>query len=60
MISKFDKAWVAGVVAFICQYIVQHFWGITVDAGTQGLIVTIVIGLITAGAAYLVPNKPPS
>ena len=58
MLTYFDKAWVAGVVAFICQFIVLHFFNITIDANTQGIIVTVVCGLITAIATYLVPNKP--
>jgi len=58
MLSHFDKAWVAGVVAFLCQYVAFHFWNVTVSAGTQALIVTVVSGLITAAATYLVPNKP--
>lgn len=58
MISQFDKAWVAGVVAFVCQYIVNHFFNITVSADTQSLIVTVVVALVTAAATWLVPNKP--
>lgn len=58
MISHFDKAWVSGVVAFVCQYVVLHFFNIAVSADTQGIIVTVVCGLITAAVTYLVPNKP--
>lgn len=57
MLTTFDKAWVAGVVSFICQYVVQHFWHITVDAGTQGLIVTGIVSLVTLWATWQVPNK---
>jgi hypothetical protein len=60
MLSTIDKAWVAGVVAFACQYIVNHFFNITVSADTQSLIVTVIVALITAVATWIVPNKPKS
>lgn len=58
MLTTFDKAWVAGVVAFVCQYIVLHFWNITVTPETQTIIVTVITGALTAAATWLVPNKP--
>lgn len=60
MLTTFDKAWVSGVVAFVCQYVVTHFFGITIDASTQGLIVTVITSLIPMLGVWLVPNKPKS
>ena len=53
MVTSVDKMWVAGVVSFICQYVLSQFFGIELDATAQAAIVS----LITAVATYLIPNK---
>lgn len=58
MLTTIDKAWVAGVVAFVCQYIITHFFNITVNADTQSIVVTVIVALVTAVATWIVPNKP--
>jgi hypothetical protein len=58
MLTTFDKAWVSGVVAFVCQYVINHFFNITVSADTQSLLVTVIVALVTAAATWIVPNKP--
>jgi peptidoglycan hydrolase-like protein with peptidoglycan-binding domain len=59
MLTTMDKAWVAGVVSFVCNYIVNHFWHITIDDGTQGVIVNLIATFILPlVAVWLVPNKP--
>lgn len=60
MLTTFDKAWVSGVVAFVCQYIVTHFFNITVSADAQSLVVTVIMAIVTMVATYIVPNKPKS
>lgn len=57
-LGSINKAWVAGVVAFICQYIVLQFFHLDISADTQTLIVTVVTGLITAIVTWAVPNVP--
>jgi peptidoglycan hydrolase-like protein with peptidoglycan-binding domain len=59
MLTNMDKAWVAGVVAFVCNYIVNHFFHITIDDGTQGIIVNLLATFVLpAAAVWIVPNKP--
>lgn len=59
MLTTIDKAWVAGVVAFVCNYIVNHFFHITIDDGTQGLIVNLLVTFVVPMVAvWAVPNKP--
>ena len=59
MLTTMDKAWVAGVVAFVCNYIVNHFFHITIDDGTQGLIVNLLVTFVVPMVAvWAVPNKP--
>jgi len=52
MISKMDKAWVSGIVAFAAVQ-VQHFFGITVDPN----VLAGAAFVISAAITYLVPNK---
>lgn len=60
MFSTIDKAWVAGVVGFICQYVLQAFFNITVDGGVQDAIVNLAVTFILpAIAVWAWPNKKP-
>ncbi len=59
MFTTVDKAWVAGVVGFICQYILQSFFHITVDGGIQDAIVNLAVTFVLpALAVWAIPNKP--
>ena len=53
MLTTVDKMWVAGVVSFISQYIIAHFFNVTISADVQAAVVS----LITMAMTYLVPNK---
>lgn len=59
MFSTIDKAWIAGVVAFVCQYIVLKFFGVEVTEDLQAIIVTAIAAILTAVATWAMPNKPP-
>jgi hypothetical protein len=52
MFTQFDKAWVAGLVSFGTMT-AATFWGIKIDPTMQ----TVIIGLLTGGLTWLVPNK---
>ena len=53
MLTSVDKMWVAGVVSFISQYVIAHFFNITISADVQAAAVS----LITMALTWLVPNK---
>lgn len=52
MISRFDKAWVAGLVSFGAMT-AATFWGFQIDPTMQAAIVSVLTGAFT----FLVPNK---
>lgn len=58
MLTSIDKAWVSGVVSFICQYIVLKFFGITVGADMQILLTSAGTAVINFILTWAVPNKP--
>ena len=55
MLSKMDKAWIAGMVGFICMQ-VTHFFGWVIDPSIQAGIVGAILFVLT----YVTPNKTPS
>lgn len=57
-LASINKAWVSGVVSFICVYVLLPFFHITVDDGTQKLIVAVICGVLTAVPTWAIPNKP--
>lgn len=59
MLTTFDKAWVSGVVAFLSNYIVRHFFGVDISPDIQGLIVEALMSLLPAVAVWFMPNKKP-
>ena len=52
MLTKLDKAYVAGLVSFLCMQ-VQHWFGFEVDVTIQAAIVGVILFLVT----YVTPNK---
>ena len=65
-LSTINKAWLGGVVAFVATFVVQQFFGVTLETGTTDLItnvlwqVLVALGVAApaAVAVYAVPNKP--
>jgi len=53
MWTSFDKAWVAGAVAFVTQYFVTPWLGLAFSPELQAAVVTV----LTAAAAWAMPNK---
>jgi len=53
MLTTFDKAWVAGVVSFVCQYVLSSVFHIDIDPTVQAGLVSV----ISAVLVYIVPNK---
>lgn len=60
MFSTIDKAWVSGVVSFVCQYVVLKFFGIDVSMDTQIMIVSALTAVINFVLTWAMPNKKPS
>ncbi|MDZ4737681.1 MAG: hypothetical protein SGJ07_15165 [Rhodospirillaceae bacterium] len=55
MLTKLDKAYVAGLVSFLCMQL-QHWAGFTVDPTIQAAAVGVILFIVT----YVTPNKTPA
>jgi hypothetical protein len=55
MLTKLDKAYVAGLVSFLCMQ-VSHWFGFTIDPTIQAAAVGVILFIVT----YLTPNKTPA
>jgi hypothetical protein len=55
MLTKLDKAYVAGLVSFLCMQ-VSHWFGFTIDPTIQAAAVGAILFVLT----YVTPNKTPT
>ena len=64
-LGSINKAWLGGVVAFVATFVVQQFFGVTLETGTTDLITNILwqalvalgVAAPTAVGVYAIPNK---
>ncbi len=65
-LATINKAWLGGVVAFVATFVVQQFFGVTLDVGTTDLVTNILWQLLVAAGiavptglgVFAVPNQP--